>query len=294
VVIKDCPQLEKAEIKYFKDSKELSVSNCQNLTEFDCYYNYYKLEKLDIIDCSSLKNLICSFNKLTELNLKGLTNLQKLNCSNNRLTNLDISNLQLEELNISNNDGLAKLNEQLKKENNFVFHNNKYVKKQSAERWLNENFPKYEVSNLAGYEGKTRDKITKLNISEKGLVGELDLSDFGNLTNLNCSSNQLTKLNISNCQQLKILECYSNQLVTLDLINLTKLEEVVCNINQLTEIKLGNLTQLRKLFCRNNCLTDIDYSVLNPERLNELSIRNNNLLEKNISIFSKFTKLKSL
>ena len=72
------------------------------------------------------------------------------------------------------------------------------------------------------------------------------------------------------------------------------MEEIVCNVNQLTEIKLGNLAQLRKLFCRNNCLTDIDYSVLSPEKLTELSIRNNNLSEQNISVFSKFTKLKLL
>ncbi|CAG8455211.1 21705_t:CDS:2 [Gigaspora margarita] len=51
-----------------------------------------------------------------------------------------------------------------------------------------------------------RKEVKKLDISNKDLEGELDLSDFTNLEELNCASNDLTEINLKNCRQLKILK----------------------------------------------------------------------------------------
>jgi len=58
----------------------------------------------------------------------------------------------------------------------------------NAREWLDQNYSKEE-----------RSKVTKLNIYCENLEGDLDLSDFINLKELDCHENKLTTLNLSNC-----------------------------------------------------------------------------------------------
>ncbi|CAG8530182.1 691_t:CDS:2 [Scutellospora calospora] len=86
----------------------------------------------------------------------------------------------------------------------------------NAQEWLEENYPDKEkyipsiyinqqlegVLDCSGENeqygdknfGKTREEITELDIREKALEGELDLSDFKNLEILKCSDNYLTQI----------------------------------------------------------------------------------------------------
>jgi len=104
---------------------------------------------------------------------------------------------------------------------------------------------------------------------------------------------KLNNLNVSNCLKLKEIDCSENELTELDLTNLTDLEMLNCVFNQLTNLDLSNLFNLKELYCRDNYLISINYPP-NPEKLIELSIRNNNLDKQNLSIFSKFTNLQTL
>ncbi|CAG8628136.1 6476_t:CDS:2, partial [Ambispora gerdemannii] len=115
----------------------------------------------------------------------------------------------------------------------------KIIPCQSAQTYLQQNYPpngtcqrkneSYDnlntTDNIDNF-GKTRAEITKLDIKEKGLEGNCDLTDFKNLERLYCSTNCLTNLNLTNCQQLKKIECYDNQLTTLDLSNCQQLEKL--------------------------------------------------------------------
>jgi len=128
--IENCPRLNKANIRCLRDNKELTINNCGNLIEVDCYYN--QLEKLNTVGCPKLENLHCASNNLTELNLKELSNLKKLNCSNNPNIKLDITEQNhLEE--VFANKELSESNEFLK--NSFVFYSgsDKYAKQQNAQ-----------------------------------------------------------------------------------------------------------------------------------------------------------------
>ncbi|CAG8742560.1 4245_t:CDS:2, partial [Racocetra persica] len=84
--------------------------------------------------------------------------------------------------------------------------------------FANENYPKNQ-----------RKEITKLNISSKNLQGILDLSDFVNLEELNCSGNKLTFLKLDNCLKLRRIYCGKNNFPEQDLsmfshlVNLEKL-----------------------------------------------------------------------
>ncbi|MCE8159264.1 MAG: protein kinase [Candidatus Moeniiplasma glomeromycotorum] len=115
----------------------------------------------------------------------------------------------------------------------------------NAQEWL-ESQKEYNTK-------EKRSQVNKLDISNKNLEGKLNLSDFTNLTELNCI------------------------------------------LNQLTELNFNALIHLKNLYCRNNYLTKLDFlNNLNPEKLTNLSIRNNNLPKQDLTVFSRFINLESL
>ncbi|CAG8610585.1 11327_t:CDS:2, partial [Ambispora gerdemannii] len=134
---------------------------------------------------------------------------------------------------------------------------------QPAQTYLQQNYPQDGTCQIRDESVYTRAEITKLYINQKGLEGELDLSDFPNLEILNCSYNCLTKLNVNNCKKLKSIYCFNNQLTTLN---------------------LSNCEQLETLDCSNNYLTQIIYPT-NLEKLTKLEINNNNLPTSDLTIF---------
>jgi hypothetical protein len=93
-----------------------------------------------------------------------------------------------------------------------------------------------------------------LDISGKGIRGKLELRGFSNLENLVLSKNMITELDISDCAKIRNLECCSTNLEKTDF--LTKLP--------------------------------------NPRKLIRLNIRSNNFLQRDLSVFSHFSNLKTL
>jgi hypothetical protein len=81
------------------------------------------------------------------------------------------------------------------------------------------------------YPKEQRNAIKKLDVSRRNLRGELDLSDFVNLEELDCFDNKLTSLNLNNCTKLKEVYCSNNQLTNLILPK---------DCNDLKELDLSN------------------------------------------------------
>lgn len=95
-----------------------------------------------------------------------------------------------------------------------------------------------------------RKEIKKLDIHGENLKDSLDLSDFNNLEELNCSSNQLTILKLDNCLKLKSLDCQNNQLAQMSLVNCNRLENLDCSNNNFSEQNLflfSHLVNLERL-----------------------------------------------
>lgn len=132
----------------------------------------------------------------------------------------------------------------------------------NAQKWLDKKYPQNK-----------RNEIDRLNISNKGLDGILKLEGFDNLKILTCSSNYLTSLDASDC---------------------SKLEEIRCNYNRLTDLNLGDCSQLKEFYCNDNYLKNLDFSSLNLEKLVSLNISDNNLSEKDLSVFSHLINLERL
>ncbi|MCE8163893.1 MAG: hypothetical protein I3273_06535 [Candidatus Moeniiplasma glomeromycotorum] len=90
------------------------------------------------------------------------------------------------------------------------------------------------------------------------LEGSLSLKGFVNLETIDCSFNQLTKLDLSDCSKLRELICHDNKLTKLKLPNNSWMSRIACWNNQLTElIFLDNSHTAPEIFCQNNRLTRI-------------------------------------
>ena len=137
------------------------------------------------------------------------------------------------------------------------------IKKHSAQEWLNKKYPENEVCQNK-YDKENKDKkrkeITNLDIKEWGLTGELDLKDFTNLQELDCSNNQLKSLNLKENTNLTKINCSGNKLEEINLGN-SKLEVINCQDNQLKNIDLSSFSNyyLTSLNVNNNKLTNTNF-----------------------------------
>ncbi len=83
---------------------------------------------------------------------------------------------------------------------------------------------------------------------------------FVNLSALNCSQNQITKLNVSRLTKLRKLNCMYNKIDTLDISDNLELEELICGSNLFLTLDLSKNSKLKTLLCLYTKLTTIDVS----------------------------------
>lgn len=147
-----------------------------------------------------------------------------------------------------------------------------------AQKWLNRNyFNKSEVI-----------KISK--IGEK-LEGELTISNFPNLQNIDLGRQNLTKLQVIGCPRLRNLYCSNGKLEKLCIgdsqaVNLSHLS---FSDNKLRKIDLDSFPNLRFLNASNNLLTNLDLT--KQQLLEKLQINDNDFFEQDLSFLSHLVNL---
>ena len=114
-----------------------------------------------------------------------------------------------------------------------------------------------EIKSLKGIEHFTA--LTDLWCSYNQLTN-LDVSKNTALTELRCYGNQLTSLDVSKNTALTTLWCYTNKLTSLDVSKNTALTELQCWENQLTSLDVSKNTALKYLSCEDNQLKSLDVS----------------------------------
>ncbi len=142
------------------------------------------------------------------------------------------------------------------------------------------------ITNLKGIEYFTA--LTELWCSYNQLTS-LDVSGCTALKELWCNDNQLTGLDVSKCTALTWLECYSNQLTSLDVSKNSVLTTLGCYNNQLTSLDVSKNSVLTTLGCYNNQLTSLDVSGCTV--LTQLWCNDNQLTSLNVSGCTSFTWL---
>ncbi len=156
------------------------------------------------------------------------------------------------------------------------------------------NFKAYLVGNTAiNTNGNTEIEVTEatnytggIYCSNKNISDLTGIEAFTKITNLGCTGNSLTTLNLSSNTALTNLTCFNNSLSNLDLSTNTALYHLDFVNNSLTSIDLSNNTALSLLRCYGNSLNSLDLSqninlttlecYNNP--LNNLDLSNNTAL----------------
>ena len=164
----------------------------------------------------------------------------------------------------------------------------------NAENFPDANFRAALATILGISEGETitQEKInatTSLDVSDKNISNLKGIEHFTALTDLSCTDNQLTALDVSKNTALTYLYCSENQLTALDVSKNTALTELECEYNQLTTLDVSKNTALTSLECYNNQLTTLDVS--KNTALTELECYNNQLTALDVSNNTALTRL---
>jgi Leucine-rich repeat (LRR) protein len=132
--------------------------------------------------------------------------------------------------------------------------------------------------------------VKKLNCTEND-IKRLDLKVCTLLKELYChQNNELSFLDISKCIELEILYYDGCQLPTLDISNNTKLTIIYCHDNKIGNLNVSHLIHLKELLCHCNNLSTLDIS--NNRELEELWCYSNNLTSLHLSNNIKMKKLR--
>lgn len=126
-----------------------------------------------------------------------------------------------------------------------------------------------------------RDAVTEINIDNKNCTDLTGIAYFANLTELDCSDNQLTTLDVSKNAKLRILRCYNNGMEKLNLGDITHLTLLNCDDNNLTELDVSKNPYLEDLECRENKLRRV--VIGQKYSLTTLYLRGNQLTSLDLS-----------
>lgn len=142
------------------------------------------------------------------------------------------------------------------------------------------------ISDLTGIEAFVN--LLELNCSSNDLTS-LNISGLAKLKALNCSKNDITNLNLNGCTQLNRLICGENKLEALDVTSNTGLVSIMATTNRIQTIDVTNINGLNYLWVNENQLTSLD--VTKNSELRILSCGSNKLEELDVSQNQKLSTL---
>ena len=268
---------------------ELNVKNNQKLIVLSCFDN--QLNELNLSWNTELENLSCGRNKLTSLSVKNNTKLATLDIEGNSITGTAMGDLVVSlPYRTSTGDGVFHVLNSKNATDNEMTWNQVYratYKGWQVMYWVGDGWVSYPGSDAieindtnfpdeafrayvaqesidANQDGFLNPQeiadVTSIDVYNLGITSLKGIDFFTALTELNCSCNSLTSLDVSNNTALTKLSCESNSLTALDVSKSTALTELNCGWNSLTALDVSNNTLLTYLSCSSNSLTSLDVS----------------------------------
>ncbi|AXG67857.1 internalin-J [Kordia sp. SMS9] len=224
---------------------------------------------------TALEILICNNNAIRSINLENQPSLTLLNCSDNDLTFLSVkngNNTNITSFNALNNFDLACI-----EVDNTAYSTTNWTNIDSGVSFTqndctnvtfvpDDNFEQYLIDQglddvLDNYVLTNNiNTIEVFSISSRQIHDLTGIGGFTALEELNCTSNELTSLDLSQNVALRRLKCYFNELTSINLTQNTALERLECFVNNLTTIDLTQNTALNYLRAELNPLGTLDLS----------------------------------
>lgn len=138
----------------------------------------------------------------------------------------------------------------------------------TLQKWLDNEYPTKEdkekcLQITIGWRDEFKSNLPLTEEQVKKLAGEeLDLSEYPNLKKIQIFGNYLksplTELELGDKLKLTDLVCSRNRLSSLDLTACPNLKDIQCWESNLVNLKLGELKKLFRLGCSDNNLKELD------------------------------------
>lgn len=274
----------------------IDISKNTALTSFGCDFN--KITALDVSANVNLTFISCRYNQLTSLDISKNVAVTSLNCSGNKLTSLNLKNGK--NTLITNDKITLNYNPDLKciLVDDVAYADTNWSSKKDATANFNTDCTLYTLIPDSNFEDKlialgidtdgkngkvitaNVSSLTSLEIYNSNIANMSGIEDFVSLTNLDCSGNALTALDVSKNTALTYLNCSTNSITALDVSKNTGLTDLYCNANKLTILDVSNNLALNKLNCSENVLTTLDVS--KNTTLTEINCYSNSLTSLNL------------
>ena len=237
--------------------KHLDLSQNPELEFLECGKN--PLEGMDVSNNLFLFQFGCEQTQQTALDLTHNPMLYILNCTENSLSELDVSKCSWDIT--VNADSSVKINREDKDANKGPAIDENFFPDPVFRNYILKEIDHDENGILSEREATSTRGLRVWSESDESKIHDLTgVNYFPYIVSLDCSDNDLTKLDLSGNIYLKELYCDGNRLTELDLSNTPKLEKVSCNGNQLTQLDVSKCERLYSLDCRNNQLSELDCS----------------------------------
>jgi PKD repeat protein/Leucine-rich repeat (LRR) protein len=248
------------------------IQDFKALTTLICHDN--QLTYLDVSKNVALTGLYCNSNQLTYLDVSKNVALRNLYCDSNKLLNLNLKNGKntlLVNISFTYNPNLKCI-----LVDNVAYSITNWSTKKDATATFNTDCTPYTLIPDANFENQLMamgiDKDGKngkvetasiasvpyLYISSSSIADLTGIQDFVALTDLQCSSSQLTSLDVSKNVLLSYLNCSGNKLTSLDVSRNLVLANLNSSLNQLTSLDVSKNVALRDLNCSSNKLLNLN------------------------------------
>ncbi|RCW92518.1 T9SS type A sorting domain-containing protein [Winogradskyella arenosi] len=274
-----------------------------NITILEVYSN--SLTSLDVSNNTNLTRLHCADNQITQLDVSNIPTLNQVHCQNNQLVELNLANgnnayfIYMKSYNNPNltciqvdagtvppaNVGLYDVGWTRDLETRVVEDCSSSI---SYVTIPDANFKSYLVNSAVN-----TDYDQEISVEEaQAVTGALDVSSlaitdltgieaFINLTELDCSDNTITALDVSTITGLTNLNCKENNISNLN-VQLTSLVTLDAEDNSLTSLDVSNLATLTTLNTRSNNISNLNLQ--GATGLEVLNCSDNSLPTLNVSL----------
>lgn len=261
---------------HYNNLTAIDVSLNPELYLFDCLNN--QIKSVDISKNPKITELACENNQLTYLNLKNGNNINLDLTYSNFINNPNLTCIEVDDVDYSNanwstiKDATAKYN---------------------IDCTLYTLIPdiNFETKLISlGIDSGTPDgkimtskisSITSLDLYNSNITDLTGIEDFESLTNLSCTSNKITNIDISKNLALTNLNVGYNKLIALNTSKNTNLQYLSLSYNEIASLNLSQNNELILLACNSNRLTNIDVS--NNKKLSTLWCPSNQLTSLDLS-----------